>query len=30
MNKINIRNKQGKLYPSQIMCDYKPNPDAVK
>ena len=28
--KINIRNKQGKLYPSHIMCDYKPNPDAVK
>ena len=26
--KINIRNKQGKLYPSHIMCDYKPNPDA--
>jgi len=23
--KINIRNKQGKLYPSHIMCDYKPN-----
>ena len=21
--KINIRNKQGKLYPSHIMCDYK-------
>ena len=28
--KINIRNKQGKLYPSHIMCDNKPNPDAVK
>ena len=26
--KINIRNKQGGLYPSHIMCDYKPNPDA--
>ena len=24
--KINIRNKQGGLYPSHIMCDYKPNP----
>lgn len=24
--KVNIRNKQGKLYPSHIMCDYKPNP----
>ena len=22
--KINIRNKQGGLYPSHIMCDYKP------
>ena len=28
--KINIRNKQGGLYPSHIMCDYKPNPDALK
>ena len=26
--KVNIRNKQGGLYPSHIMCDYKPNPDA--
>ena len=26
--KINIRNKQGKLYPSHIMCDYKPNPSS--
>lgn len=26
--KINIRNKQGGLYPSHIMCDYKPNPSA--
>ena len=25
--KINIRNKQGGLYPSHIMCDYVPNPD---
>lgn len=24
--KFNIRNKQGGLYPSHIMCDYKPNP----
>ena len=28
--KINIRNKQGGLYPSHIMCDYKPNPQALK
>ena len=28
--KINIRNKQGGLYPSHIMCDYKPNPEALK
>ena len=28
--KINIRNKQGGLYPSHIMCDYKPNPDSLK
>ena len=27
--KINIRNKQGGLYPSHIMCDYKPNPDRL-
>jgi len=26
--KVNIRNKQGGLYPSHIMCDYKPNPNA--
>ncbi len=26
--KVNIRNKQGGLYPSHIMCDYKPNPSA--
>jgi len=26
--KINIRNKQGGLYPSHIMCDYKPNPES--
>ena len=25
--KFNIRNKQGGLYPSHIMCDYKPNPN---
>jgi hypothetical protein len=25
--KFNIRNKQGGLYPSHLMCDYKPNPD---
>lgn len=25
--KFNIRNKQGDLYPSHIMCDYKPNPE---
>jgi hypothetical protein len=24
--KFNIRNKQGGLYPSHLMCDYKPNP----
>jgi len=23
--KFNIRNKQGGLYPSHLMCDYKPN-----
>ena len=28
--KINIRNKQGGLYPSHIMCDYKPNPAYAK
>ena len=27
--KFNIRNKQGGLYPSHIMCDYKPNPKAT-
>lgn len=27
--KINIRNKQGGLYPSHIMCDYKPNPSST-
>ena len=26
--KFNIRNKQGGLYPSHIMCDYKPNTKA--
>ena len=26
--KFNIRNKQGGLYPSHIMCDYKPNPSS--
>lgn len=24
--KFNIRNKQGGLYPTHLMCDYKPNP----
>ena len=28
--KINIRNKQAGVYPSHIMCDYKPNPAALK
>ena len=28
--KINIRNKQGGLYPSHIMCDYKANPAYAK
>jgi len=28
--KINIRNKQGGVYPSHIMCDYKPNPSALR
>mgnify|MGYP001384317783 CR=1 FL=1 len=28
--KINIRNKQAGVYPSHIMCDYKPNPEALK
>ena len=28
--KVNIRNKQGGLYPSHIMCDYKPNPQSLK
>lgn len=28
--KVNIRNKQGGLYPSHIMCDYKPNPQVLK
>jgi len=27
--KVNIRNKQGGLYPSHIMCDYRPNPSAT-
>ena len=27
--KVNIRNKQGGLYPSHIMCDYKPNPKSL-
>ena len=25
--KFNIRNKQGGLYPTHLMCDYKPNPN---
>ena len=24
--KFNIRNKQGGLHPTHLMCDYKPNP----